>query len=293
MKVNLASKKTGLSAWELRILCPAKEGFTLIELLAVIAVIAVIAAMLLPCLSRARLKAETTVCINNQRQLQIGMILYVQETGFYPNINDRVPALLPFVRTDWPSNNYAMTLNEGDPFLYLGTRSGIYACPGYNRVRGWFEPGNLYYGSCYGSYGFNAIGMGGGGLGPYDDHVHPPLDPATKDDEVLVPSDMVCWGDASLRAQAMPVTGDVDYQDVWLERENFALVLEGQSHTDITWAVQEMKQRHGGRWIAAFCDGHVENLRPEALFNQTNSAVMSRWNRNHQPVENTNKWGPQ
>jgi len=289
MKVNLPSKKIGVSAGELRILCPAKQGFTLIELLVVIAVIVVIAAMLLPSLSRARLKAETTVCINNQRQLQSGMIVYVLETGSYPYANDRVQALLPFVRTDWPSNNYAIMVKEADPFAYLGARGGLYACPGYNRLRGWFD---FVDGDGYGSYGYNALGMGGGGLGPFKDYVHPGIWPTTREEEVLVPSDMVCWGDASLKALAMPVTGDAAYGDVWLNRENFALVLTGQLH-NIMWGVQEMNQRHGGRWVTAFCDGHVENLRPEALFNQTNSAVMSRWNRIHQPVENTNKSAPQ
>ena len=58
-------------------------GFTLIELLVVIAIVAILAALLMPALSKARMRAEAISCLNNTGQLELACQLYTDDHENY------------------------------------------------------------------------------------------------------------------------------------------------------------------------------------------------------------------
>jgi len=128
-----------------------KRGFTLIELLVVIAIIAILAAILFPVFARAREKARQTSCLNNMKELGLGMLMYSQDYDeTFPGMGNGTSTTVPVI----PGSNFCQ---HPTSLLYYFSWAGV-IYPYVKNVQIYLCPSTTYH--CYGvAYGVPAYGI--------------------------------------------------------------------------------------------------------------------------------------
>jgi prepilin-type N-terminal cleavage/methylation domain-containing protein/prepilin-type processing-associated H-X9-DG protein len=129
-----------------------RSGFTLIELLVVIAIIAVLIALLLPAVQAAREAARRAQCINNLKQIGLGIANYESAQGSFPMgamnatfLNPFPPYkpcqtyfghtwanyILPYMEegNQYNAFNFGRPYNSFSNMTGLGIRVPSYTCP--------------------------------------------------------------------------------------------------------------------------------------------------------------------
>ncbi|HTV42497.1 MAG TPA: prepilin-type N-terminal cleavage/methylation domain-containing protein [Candidatus Sulfotelmatobacter sp.] len=228
-------------------------AFTLIELLVVIAIIAILAAVLMPVLSAAQKRGAQAACINNQKQLGLGMQIYVNDnTGIFPGIASRIYGFQPMDWIYWRTNSALYPTFDKSPIVIAvpGLKPATVRCPLDNNDA---DRLSVNYGDSYGPYLYSYSLTGfGTDLDPGVDVGLSSLVASSGGNPVAYTFNETSVRNPAGKIMMAEEPGTLSASDgSW-----GSLINDGR--WDPTPGADPLTTRHGGKADITFVDGHVE-----------------------------------
>ncbi len=118
-----------------------------------------------------------------------------------------------------------------------------------------------------------------------------PVRHEVKPESVASPSRMIAMGDTVLRGppSGTPEMRGRTFGSPFLEEALSSSAVQQELGVVVSSLASElnasscaaMRSRHQARWNVAFCDGHVERLKPRQFLRQTDPSQNAMWNFDH------------